>query len=33
MEIFLEIVKGIGKILKVDCIELFEEMIRDNLRA
>jgi hypothetical protein len=33
MEIFLEIVNGIGKILKVDCMELFEEMIRDNQRA
>lgn len=33
MEIFREIVNGIGKILKVDCMELFEEMIRDNQRA
>jgi hypothetical protein len=33
MEIFLEIVNGIGKLLKVDCMELFEEMIRDNQRA
>jgi len=33
MEIFLEIVNGIGNILKVDCMELFEEMIRDNQRA
>ncbi len=33
LEIFWEIVIGIGKILKVDCMELFEEMIRDNQRA
>lgn len=33
LEIFWEIVTGIGKILKVDCMELFEEMIRDNQRA
>jgi hypothetical protein len=33
MDIFWEIVNGIGKILKVDCMELFEEMIRDNQRA
>jgi len=33
MEIFLEVVNGIGKLLKVDCMELFEEMIRDNQRA
>ena len=33
MEIFLELVNGIGEILKVDCMELFEEMIRDNQRA
>ena len=33
MEIFWEIVNGIGEILKVDCMELFEEMIRDNQRA
>jgi hypothetical protein len=33
MDIFWEIVNGIGEILKVDCIELFEEMIRDNQRA
>ena len=33
MEIFWEIVNGIGKVLKVDCMELFEEMIRDNQRA
>jgi hypothetical protein len=33
LEIFLEIVNGIGEILKVDCMELFEEIIRDNQRA
>ena len=33
LEIFWEIVSGIGEILKVDCMELFEEMIRDNQRA
>ena len=33
MEIFQEIVNGIGKVLKVDCMELFEEIIRDNQRA
>jgi len=33
LEIFWEIVNGIGEILKVDCIELFEEIIRDNQRA
>ncbi len=33
LEIFWEIVNGIGEILKVDCMELFEEMIRDNRRA
>ena len=33
LEIFWEIVTGIGEILKVDCMELFEEMIRDNQRA
>jgi hypothetical protein len=33
MEIFWEIVNGIGEILKIDCMELFEEMIRDNQRA
>ena len=33
MELFWEIVNGIGKVLKVDCMELFEEMIRDNQRA
>ncbi|MEA1877199.1 MAG: transposase [Bacteroidota bacterium] len=33
LEIFWEIVMGIGEIVKVDCMELFEEMIRDNQRA
>jgi hypothetical protein len=33
MEIFWEIVHGIGEVLKIDCMELFEEMIRDNERA
>jgi len=33
LEIFWEIVIGIGEVLKVDCMELFEEMIRDNQRA
>ena len=33
LEIFWEIVIRIGEILKVDCMELFEEMIRDNQRA
>jgi len=33
MDIFWEIVNGIGEILKIDCIELFEEMIRDNQKA
>jgi hypothetical protein len=33
LEIFWEIVIGIGELLKVDCMELFEEMIRDNQKA
>jgi hypothetical protein len=33
MEIFWEIVNGIGEVLKIDCMELFEEIIRDNQRA
>jgi hypothetical protein len=33
LEIFWEIVNGIGEILKVDCMELIEEIIRDNQRA
>jgi len=33
LELFWEIVNKIGNLLKVDCIELFEEIIRDNQRA
>ncbi len=33
LEIFWKIVNGIGEILKVDCMELFEEIIRDDHRA
>lgn len=33
MEIFWEIVHGIGEVLKIDCMELFAEIIRDNQRA
>jgi len=33
MDLFWEIVNGIGEILKVDCMELFEEILRDNQRA
>ncbi len=33
LEIFWEIINGIGEISKIDCIELFEEMILDNQRA
>jgi hypothetical protein len=33
LEIFWEIVNGIGEILKVDCMELFGEIIRDNQKA
>ncbi len=33
LEIFWEIVNVIGGMLKVDCIDLFEEIIRDNQRA
>jgi len=33
LEIFWEIVNGIGEILKIDCMDLFEEIIRDNQRA
>jgi hypothetical protein len=33
LEIFWEIVNGIGELLNVDCMELFEEIIRDNQRA
>jgi len=32
-KLFWEIVIEIGEILKVDCMELFEEIIRDNQRA
>ncbi len=32
-EIFWEIVNVIGEMLKIDCIDLFEEIIRDNQRA
>ena len=33
LEIFWEIVNVIGEMLKIDCIDLFEEIIRDNQRA
>jgi hypothetical protein len=33
LEIFWEIVNSIGEILKVDCMELFEEIIRDGRKA
>ena len=33
LDIFWEIVNGIGEILKVDCMELIEDIIRDNQRA
>ena len=33
LEIFWEIVNGIGEILKVDCMELIEDIIRDSQRA
>jgi hypothetical protein len=33
LEIFWEIVNGIGELLKVDCMQLFEEIIRDNDKA
>ena len=33
LDIFWEIVNGIGEILKIDCIKLFREMIRENQRA
>jgi len=33
LEVFWEIVNGIGELLNVDCMELFEEIIRDNQRA
>jgi hypothetical protein len=33
MELFWEVIIKIGKILKVDCFELFEEILSDNQRA
>jgi len=33
MDIFWEIVNGLGEILNIDCMKLFEEMIRDNKKA
>jgi hypothetical protein len=33
LEIFWEIVHGIGELLNVDCMELLEQMIRDNEKA
>jgi hypothetical protein len=33
LEIFWEIVNGIGELLKVDCMELLGEMIRENEKA
>ena len=33
LEIFWELVNGIGELLKVDCMELLGEMIRDNDKA
>jgi len=33
LDIFWEIVNGIGEILKVDCVELIEDIIRGNQRA
>ena len=33
LEIFWEIVNVIGEMLKIDCMYLFEEIIRDNQRA
>ena len=32
MGIFIEIINGIGKILKIDCMELIEDVIRDSKR-
>jgi len=32
MEIFIEIINGIGKILKIDFMELIEDIIRDSKR-
>ena len=33
MDVFWEIVTSIGKILKVDCMDLFQEIITNNQRA
>jgi hypothetical protein len=33
LDIFWEIVNGIREILKINCIELFEEIIRDSEKA
>jgi hypothetical protein len=33
LEIFWEIVNGIGEVLKIDCMDLLEEIIRDNQKA
>jgi len=33
LEIFWEIVNGIGEILRVDCMELIEDIMRDNQGA
>ena len=33
LEIFWEIVNVIGEMLKIDCIDLFEDIIRENQRA
>jgi hypothetical protein len=33
LELFFDVIPRIGKILKVDCFELFEEILGDNQRA
>jgi hypothetical protein len=33
LELFCDVIPRIGKILKVDCFELFEEILSDNQRA
>ena len=33
LEIFWEILNVIGEMLKIDCMDLFEEIIRDNQRV
>jgi hypothetical protein len=33
MELFWDVILRIGKILKVDCFELFEQILSDNQRA